>query len=565
MPTQKCLEEIQKEQPPFNRACSDALCAEVRAGMDAHCQTKGLAPDTPVMGYDKSVGGICYCCCSCYTLDTPIEVTAGEFILIQDINSGDKILTAGVDLNWTQGIVQSRTGTTKREMISGLYLVRYMMPNEKEARELIVTADHLFMTYKDRTLKKVQNLIPRDKLLTATGEIAEVVFSVSGDHKTAIQSITMEGEFDGINLSGHLINANGIVSTDYTVQAYYETNQLSNDLRFTFGNPEKIFEVGTKEYSLEFPSEEREAFLENHELWPKGFYPQRAQLINVPKTAHRFFTINQENDIKDNGVFNAYSGGASRDTINKLFAMFRSYNSKINYVLDWDSKYVNVSSWTSGEQSFVVMSGGMARIQGLFSEGYLIIIAAMTARLKANQCVTEGDYKAIDILRTILPNSIYGVSVPAGIEQVENGLFKLIDAKHYAGNPKDVCENPSIECRSQSLWAGLSFYQLPKCGIPENAHFNFVNAYANFDLKSINVIFDEAVNSATGQSAINYAIQPDVIITQAIINDINPKMVVLIVEGLNVNSKYLLSITNVTSVLNQTLPNDEANTIIKIG
>ena len=297
MPSQTCLNNIKAEKPPSNIPCTDQLCTEMSQGLAAHCQTGGMAPDTPVISYDPSLKKVCYCCCSCYALNTPIEASPGEFVLIQNINAGDTVLTADINLNWKEGIVKSRSGDINKSMVPGLYLVRYLMPGETENRELLVTADHLFLMYTSKTLKKVQHLIPGNKLMTSDGNAASVTFVAHGEYDTSIQSINMKAKFNGKDLTGHLLNANGIVSTDYAVQAYYETHNIDDQLRFKFSDESAVHEVGSKEYISQFQSTKLDAFLSTPKSGPRDLTPsvknlsmfRQVQRVLLPPSRHMIF------------------------------------------------------------------------------------------------------------------------------------------------------------------------------------------------------------------------------------------------------------------------------------
>ncbi len=553
MPSQQCLANIKAEKPPSNIPCTEGLCTEMNVGLAEHCQTGGLAMDTPVISYDSTLKKTCYCCCSCYTLNTPIEATKGEFVLIQNINAGDSILTAGLDLNWEPGIVKDRSGAINISMVPGLYLVKYEMPGEEKPRDILVTPDHLFLMYSSKTLKKVQHLIPGNKLMTSDGNAASVTFVAHGEYETSIQSINMKEKFNGKNLTGHLLNANGIVSTDYAVQAYYETNNISDEFRFKFSDESEVYEVGSKEYIKQFQSPKLDAFLSTPDEWPKGFMPRREILVNVPAGAKSFITVKQAHDIFEHSEFNAYSNGAPRDAINKLFRIFSANNNSVNFILDWNNERVNAFAWMQGNQNYVLLTGGLARVKELYVDAFALIISDMLTRLSVEACVAEADYASFNTLRKIFPDSIYAQLAPEGITQVTKQLFDKIEKKHAGGNPDDVCDEPSIACRTEAFWNGLSLLVMPRCGVPLAQYFYLKKAYASFDLKTVNVVFDKPVDVASGESLINYSIEPGVEVTAVKVSNTEPGTVILDAKGLKPESKYILSVTNVTSINNQSL------------
>lgn len=566
MPTSQCLKNIQSEPAPYNRACSDNFCIKTSFARGKHCSAKGMPMDTPVLSWDPSITPIgaddyaCYCCCSCYALNTPIEATKGEFVLIQNIQAGDSILTTGLDLTWKPGVVKDRSGDIYTSMVPGLYLVRYLMPDEDRPRDILVTPDHLFLMHTSKTLKKVQHLIPGNRLMTADGRAAAVMFVAHGEYETSIQSINMEDRFDGKNLTGHLINANGIVSTDYSVQCYYETGNLDKDLMFGFSNSEEVYEVGTKEYINKFESPQLAGFLSSPEEWPKGFNPKRKALIDIPVVATGFVTTEQADDIREASEFNDYSNGVPREAINKLFRIFSTDYNEVNFILDWNNEDVNAYAWTQDGQKYLVLTGGLARVKGLYVNAFSLIISAMLIRLSGKQYVAEADYVSLNVLRDIFPDSIYAELAPKGIRQVTEALFDKISEEHAAGNPSDVGGNPAVSCRKVAFWNGLSFLDIPKCGVPVPLYFHLKKAYADYDLTTVNVIFDNDVDVDSAEVLVNYRIA-GVEITAAQVNEAKPGTVILSVEGLEPASKYILSVENVTSVDHQSLP-EETHTVI---
>src|SRR6185503_16881439 len=106
MPTPGCQANITKLKS--FPACTDPFCASISFAIGVHCSKSvpPLDPDTPIgPQLDPNLNGpnkpgFCYCCCSCFAGNTPIEATPGQYTLARDIHDGDEILAAGVALNW---------------------------------------------------------------------------------------------------------------------------------------------------------------------------------------------------------------------------------------------------------------------------------------------------------------------------------------------------------------------------------------------------------------------------------------------------------------------------------
>jgi hypothetical protein len=272
MPTQACLNNIASQPPPFNVSCTPNFCFKTSFARLEYCCGRGLPMDTPIPSWDPDLHGgqICYCCCSCFALNIPIEAQPGKFMMIQDINGGDTIMATGLDLKWTPTKVQYRGGDVKPSLIQGIYYVKY-----SSLKGLLVTPDHFFLMHDTRTLKKVQYLIPGDKLMTPDGDAAIAQFVVCGELYSAIQSIEMEGPLDPKTLTGHLINSNGVVTADNVVpwdQEFGDTAKLPHRAP----PEEEEHEVSSEEYERRHPVKLVLTFAATPENWPTGFVPDSA-------------------------------------------------------------------------------------------------------------------------------------------------------------------------------------------------------------------------------------------------------------------------------------------------
>src|SRR6185503_18430410 len=97
-----CQAKISAMPPPLNVACPN-ICGDANFIAGTHCSALGMPMESPFITRDPSYGpngGYCYCCCSCFTRDTPIEKSPGAWVMVQDIEAGDTILAAGSDLAW---------------------------------------------------------------------------------------------------------------------------------------------------------------------------------------------------------------------------------------------------------------------------------------------------------------------------------------------------------------------------------------------------------------------------------------------------------------------------------
>ncbi len=90
--------------------------------------------------------------------------------------------------------------------------IRYML--QGNADEIIVTADQPFLL-STKKIKQADHLTPGDKLVSATGEAAEIVEIAEGEFRGGVNDIAIT--LDG---AGHFIIASGIVCGDFTMQIH---------------------------------------------------------------------------------------------------------------------------------------------------------------------------------------------------------------------------------------------------------------------------------------------------------------------------------------------------------
>ena len=174
--------------------------------------------------------------------------------------------------------------------VPGMYFLRYRFGDSDEIREVMVSPDHLFLT-EDGTLVAVQDLTKEPiRLRRADGGLSEVVVLAQGTYQGGVTSIQMEGDFDGHDLSGHLLNTNGLVSADFKVQVHYSSQNLAGHLTRQFTPEKEGRPAGTPEYHEQFPDEAYTRFISDPADWPEGFAPARATEIHIPETAARYLT-----------------------------------------------------------------------------------------------------------------------------------------------------------------------------------------------------------------------------------------------------------------------------------
>ena len=553
----QCLDEVERLGAELCDWASH--CALIQSEIDTYCSGTDKIPGTPVPQVVD--GKLCYCCCSCFAYDTPIETAQGIYTFIQDIQEGDTVLTTGLDLKWKETKVLYSSGLGPDLHFPFMYYLIYQMEGEELPRDMIVTADHLFlMASEQKGLKPVQNLIPGDKLCQANGGVAEVVFCLVAGYTGGVHHIHT-GPFDGVNLDGHLLNANGVVCSDYMVQLSFFSNQLDASFVESTVAQGNSLEVGTAEYNAQYSCREAEEFLASPHLWPKGVkLNQRTPLINVPLMAASFLTKAQAEDIQANGEFVGYGNPLSLDTIKYLFQIYQgfSFSNGIQFLTDWDNDLPNAYTWEKSGQKIVLVTGGLLRTRVVNRDGLALILAHLLAVINGKKCVGEADYAATIYLREVWNNDLYASVCLSAIEEMKK-LFVYVSEENARENPDNICAQPSLYCRVKTFESGLSFMGIPDCAISSPRTLEVEGAQSSQSLSSVMVSFNQALNPPTAETASNYYIEPNAEVIAAELLPTDSQRVRLLVKGLMVNSNYVLTVSNVISWLNAPL-DPEKNT-----
>ena len=547
-----CLAKIKTKPPPLNVACP-SICSNANFINGTHCSTLGLPVGEPFITNDPNFGGpgvpgYCYCCCSCFTADTPIEAKPDEFMFIQDINAGDTLLATGSDLKWTAAKVLDRSGGYDKSVMSGLYLVVYKFADEEGVRQILVTPGHLFLTATQKKLKPVQNLIPSDRLMRNDGQAADVLFVAPGEHNTAIHTLLMDGAFDGKNLDGHLVNANGLVTADFVVQMHFESENVAPNLAYAYSKDETILETGTSEYAKRFDSPELHAFLQDEDAWPNGFRPYREEnLVNIPLGAVSFLTLDQAVDVANNAQFNTKSNTVPRTEILRLFKSYRALHPDTICLIDWENPIPNAYAWKLTGQNVILITGGLARVTTQFMDAFSLILSVMQSHIQEEKYVCWADYNATAyLMRDTWTDSLYVNVVTNALDQVSI-LFGYVSKKNAQGNPAKPGKDPSLDCRLKAFQQGLSFLGVPECGKPLVETFRLERASTNHALDEVTLTFSAALEEDSTENVTNYVFLPEVIVKATKLEPNGQTQVILSVEGLVDGVNYMITVHNILS------------------
>ncbi|UPJ53425.1 M48 family metalloprotease [Bradyrhizobium sp. 200] len=465
MPSPKCIANVNSSPPPQNVWCGDDFCAKAQAGVDGHCQKNNYHPDDPWAIFDVVNNRWCSCCCSCYGIDTPLESRPGVFVKVQDIKTGDKILAAGPSLRWQRKTVSLAGGLHASQPFLQIFNVIYRY--DKGIRGLQVTDDTLFLL-KSGVLKTAVTLVPGDQLARADGGAAAVAGPVTKSFVKGVYSVET-GPFDGKSLEGHLLNSFGVVTADYAVQRAYAGG--------SFRDAASIDPVALETHALQAGTEE---YLERHvatkefieEVEAAGIRIDRSAfsppkpIITVPENAKAFFHPDQAKDVRRNAPRLPSTNTFRITMTEKVISMAQPDADDVVMLIDWHNNSPNAYAWKQLRQKFVVITGGLLRIEPLTEAGIALVLSHAIAHHAGGECVGEADRDAIDRLRRLWPPSLFPQMCQRGVEEVTN-LFKYIDPRDAEEDPDDRCGRPSLDCRHKVYLAEMGMQPLPECaGVP---------------------------------------------------------------------------------------------------
>jgi hypothetical protein len=235
MPSQKCLDNIAKAKPPYNKPCTDAYCQSMSFEIGYVCSQQGLPPSSAISFKEPGVGD-CSCCCPDAGAGLAVAIDRERFTLSADLKGGDVVLVAGPDLKWRSGRVE-HAGSGKgghapaERMHTDIFVVYVMLIDDLpplRASNLVVALDHLFLMAAGK-LKPAATLREGDQIRRADGGLSRVsmVSTALGSSPTPVVAV---GSFDDRSLDGHLVNTAGVVSADYAVQVAFATGGLPSEL-----------------------------------------------------------------------------------------------------------------------------------------------------------------------------------------------------------------------------------------------------------------------------------------------------------------------------------------------
>lgn len=455
------------------RSCESSHCSGADAEINQICKDLGWPVNHPVLTRDSQ--GPCVCTCSCLAFGTMVQTGDGSFKAIETYSVGDQVLVSDTSLTWSPKPVVFSQGT------SGVSRQKFTVLVVYRDTAIAVTSDHLFLTH-NRTLKRADRLAPGDILLSPHGDPVPISSVHIGDYLAGFHHIATSKQAPDANLSGHLLNTNGLVSADYTVQLFARTDNVSG---FDRGTQQTLPVVGSPEYvatygrsclqSPQFPA----AFAaggairtsDNNASDERGnvFVPAEATIIEIPPGACRFIS-DAEAAAKAADPRRPFNDPLAREWTEYLLEQHRVRYPSIVYQLDWADNTVNAFAWVQNGVRYVAIKGGLVRHLSLELEGIALVIAHETGHHYGGDpkfpsglsCEGQADYYGVMVvMRNVWFGDFYTSMTDRGIAQMAN-FFGVPNSPTPPGGAAG-CQHPPGACRIATYHAAVDLNTKPGC------------------------------------------------------------------------------------------------------
>lgn len=221
-----CIEECVKQVHDLGgKLCASSKCEKLKEPIDKACHQRAWPEGHPYV-IENPDGSTCYCCCGCVVPDIHVATGAESYRPIEDLKPGDEVLALEQGQEWRPATVCYSSGMEIVAEAGSTLLRRISYRNPAgEAEQIVVTQDHLFLT-PSGSLIQAKELLAGSKLARFDGTEATVASAQIYTGSYSLRYIAT-GEYVGGDLSGHLINANGLVMADFALQMSYATGQVS--------------------------------------------------------------------------------------------------------------------------------------------------------------------------------------------------------------------------------------------------------------------------------------------------------------------------------------------------
>lgn len=465
--------------------CGD-YCGNNKNQIDGDCHDLDYQAGNKIVLQLAGRSSRCYCVCSCLAVDTPIATPDGA-VKVQDVVPNTTVvLAAGRNLEFTPTIVTQASFATPGVTEHTIYL-KYLVDGQE--MELVVTRDHPFLLH-GGLLQPADWLQVGDQLTDRNGQPAQVIEIGWGSYTGNFYEFATVMEPPKENLDGHLVLTNEVVSGDFAVQVFceMETNKAKAEAN---GRPS----VGSEEWLAahadpSHPHAELRAAVAadvtgdapvvagERSVGSATFSPAHLRRVQVPAHAADFLPAQQASRLRRVGRKRPVSDPYYHQMTEYILAGMRPLYPDITFLCDWYNNDVNAHSWVDNGTRFVLVNGGLARMEALELEGLTLAVAHEVGHLVGAPdgspagvtCEGEADYYGAKIvLRKVWFGTYYLDNMDKAVAQV-TALFDELRTPHKEGAGfDDVLQDkagngyPSIPCRLDTFAAAMALGPKPDC------------------------------------------------------------------------------------------------------
>lgn len=461
------------------RQCSSAHCSGADAEINEICVAEGWPINHPVLTRDPD--GPCYCSCSCLAFGTLVQEGSGSFKAIETYAEGDQVMAAGTALEWTPRPVVFSGGTTGASRQKFTVLVLY------GDTAIAVTSDHLFLLAgEQRELRRADRLTTEDSLVSPSGAAVPIRAVHIGDYLAGFHHVSATSKAPpDESMDGHLLNTNGVVSADYTVQIMARRGDVAGfraqahaDLA-VIGSPEYVQRYGRSSLQApELPADPdaagfqiRTTGVNTQDLQTKNnlFVPAEAIALRIPDHACGFLSP-EEAEAKKRAPKRAFNDPLAREWTEALIAHHKPFYPDVTYSLDWTTDEVNAYAWVENGVRHVALLGGLVRDADLELEGIAVVLAHELAHHYGGpptgssglSCEGQADYRGVrNVMRRVWFGDEYFKLTEAGIGQMAAFFGVPNDPTAPTGNAG--CAHPPGRCRIATYHAAVNLSGKPGC------------------------------------------------------------------------------------------------------
>jgi len=511
----------------------------------------------------------CFCCCSCFANVTPIGLPDGQQRPIAEIEVGDMVLAGTVssdEVEWEPATVGFSQGTEGGSQPAMVYLVY------GDGDGLVASPDQPMMLA-DGSLTTAARLAPGQDLMGVDGQPVTLSLVSIGEYKGGVHHIATNPDWEG-SIDKHLIQANGLVAGDFTLQLHFPHLPSSEKV----ADWEALPELGTSEYQQSYShlmqlgeSEVYAAGEENDASVDPELFAVYGPEAELPMGTQSFITEAQAEDILQNGQQAPITEQSGYSLAQQAIALVSGFYRDYTYYIDWNRNEPNVYAFEQYGQKIVLVSGGLARMKGIGFTALTMAVAQSIARFAAGEpkagkysCTGESDLYAFGVVsRKVWFGTAWLKQTMSATDQLGE-LFELISPENAKGNPLNVCEEPSIECREETWMAALSGSALPECagGSPLPA-LKLEQASAS-GANEVRLVFSQSPVEASAEDTANYTLTPAAKISKASIDAEKNFIVNLQVSDLE-PGKYTLTCSHLKSVFGGKLEPDPASVEFEVA